>query len=1044
MTKMRAYVALAEEEIAERKTQCLKLQDELESSRRLMESLEQQLREAKATVKRQQELKRVSQFKMDKIKSGGTIQLSIGVIGDSSAEVGKGTEREVCQRKGCCRLERLYLCDGGYEEVQTECYALRLRHNVVLQNTAGAQGVYSVLLSNCGPCPSPTSSDRYCPTIVADPAQTMCDFWRSWTDMEQTYKKRERRTALKRRTRCKTAVHEAFGANCIPEESTLFQAVCGFFEGSQKGYEDENKLFVKDYVQRLDNKESERKTIRATKFGRKELLTQMVSFMYSGDVAKQMEDNFIRRKRFSTVKLARVSDMNSSFNPSALGAIASCEGGKFKGEVGLLCGETTLRRCMDQVLQLAQQLGFYSLPLQHAGTVWCWGEERGALTTAIHRYVKRIYVDACCDGVTKDSPWQVPLTGDAARTSQRGTIVTVLGPKLADRRLVKQEQTGKTMCQSSEMYTPAVAGFLDETQLMPWFHLMVAEFMKIEEQQFCVVNNKKYTVYLHISVIADLSFLHKYSERGGGSHSSKCFCIMCGALRNFKHLGYPGGCRDCRARGIVYGEDGIQICPHYDACTDEFLAWQQERYSELCKLVPEFPLSSLPAWEDVAQLREECLKRCVGPLSGWRGKIAKVSGKGKMTGSELSDWIMRATRDDATLSNSELTGVMFCPIGIVQASLTTRNVRFARNAPANTLRCKLRNILQLEQEYTRMTLHMKDDRFSASHPSAKSIKVDRLILCLLHLPMRTHEKVLSLLLQHACHGRMPKKSAPILDEMVAIIRRLARLKETWTYKYNKASTSVEKVKLHWDQSKRIFKTHNMSDIRTLVQLAIPPGEQANWIQFLEQYINFIDLLTQSRDYTDADISLLQVYQDETYRLLKAYCGGTDAITNYFHYLGVGHVLWMCRRYGNIYRYRNEGAEAYNKNLSKRCNMFNSSGNRGNVKGRGNVLPFEVLGKWMARYAMWQLDFANDLFIDKVGTLGATEICYDVNTEIWDYKPENEVDVDDDPYSSEDTHNDDDDSDSELEACISDDDLDVVFIDHSTYGYGMRQQPVCIH
>jgi hypothetical protein len=45
---------------------------------------------------------------------------------------------------------------------------------------------------------------------------------------------------------------------------------------------------------------------------------------------------------------------------------------------------------------------------------------------------------------------------------------------------------------------------------------------------------------------------------------------------------------------------------------------------------------------------------------------------------------MRATRDDATLSNSELTGVMFCPIGVVQASLTTRKVRFARNADAHT------------------------------------------------------------------------------------------------------------------------------------------------------------------------------------------------------------------------------------------------------------------------------------------------------------------------------------------------------------------------
>ena len=206
LTKMRAYVALAEEEIAERKTQCQKLQDELDSSRRLMDSLQQKLQEAEATVNRQQYVERVSQFKMEKIESGGTIQLSMA-IGNSSVGVGGGMDSQLCQRKGCCRLERLYLCDGGYEEVQTECYAVLLRPNVVMQKTSEAQGLYNVLLSNCGPCPSPERLDRMWPKIVADPALTMCDLWRGWTDMEQTYKKRERRTAMKRRTRYKTSVH---------------------------------------------------------------------------------------------------------------------------------------------------------------------------------------------------------------------------------------------------------------------------------------------------------------------------------------------------------------------------------------------------------------------------------------------------------------------------------------------------------------------------------------------------------------------------------------------------------------------------------------------------------------------------------------------------------------------------------------------------------------------------------------------------------------------------------------------------------------------
>ena len=175
------------------------------------------------------------------------------------------------------------------------------------------------------------------------------------------YKRRERRTAKKRKTRVKTAVKEAFGNSAIPEDSSLFQAVCGFIEGSQDGKEDD-KWYVADYIQRLDKTEHGGKATRATKTSRKELLSQMVTYMYDGEVVKQLERNVIRKKRFSTVKLARVSDMNSTFNPSALGAIASCEGGKKKGEMGLLCAESTLRRCVDQVLLLAD-FRFSDFPL---------------------------------------------------------------------------------------------------------------------------------------------------------------------------------------------------------------------------------------------------------------------------------------------------------------------------------------------------------------------------------------------------------------------------------------------------------------------------------------------------------------------------------------------------------------------------------------------------------------------------------------------------------------------------------------------------------
>ncbi len=78
---------------------------------------------------------------------------------------------------------------------------------------------------------------------------------------------------------------------------------------------------------------------------------------------------------------------------------------------------------------------------------------------------------------------------------------------------------------------------------------------------------------------------------------------------------------------------------------------------------------------------------------------------------------------------------------------------------------------------------------------------------------------------------------------------------------------MEKVKSHWDQSKHIFRESNMVDLTTLVRLAIvDANEQANWVRFLEQYNKFIALLTVSRDYTDADLVLLEKYQ-----ITRTYC-----------------------------------------------------------------------------------------------------------------------------------------------------------------------------
>ena len=851
---------------------------------------------------------------------------------------------------------------------------------------------------------------------------------RNYEEREQVEKAKQRKQK-RRDTYTRQALVIAFGTTDIDESSDLFHAALGFMKGSQlkdqdgRGHLNDNEGDVLAEPER-----------RCTDKGRKALLLQMVKHMYDGLIVRDIEQAYFETKRFSIVTLARVSDMNSTFTASAVGCIAQLEGGKRKGEIGLLCGESTLRRTMDLVHDQAVQLGFSVMPEGGKGRVWCWGDETGLLTKAINMYVKVIYHDTFCENITQKNPWIVPLTGDLARTSQRGTVVAVMGPKQSDIRLINQVRTGKTMCQSSGLYTPAVAGYATEAELMQYFHLMVRAFEQIEAQGYCVVNGYHWKVFIKVAVVADLSFLHKYVQRGGSSHSATCFCMLCGAFRNFRHQGYGGGCLKCRLKGCVYGPDGVQDCLHYDACTPEFLTWQGERYAELCELVPGIPLTALPAWTTVEELRHECIIRCVGKHASELDAISRKSGKGSFSGQDLTSWIFDYCRGGCTLSNDLDTGVMHCDFAIVRKCLLERKKAVRGNCDEHARRLEMQKILQLEEEYSKMTLCMRDQRFRSDHSSAQGVPVDRLIICILHCPMRTHEKVLSLLMQQACFNKTPKNSRPILDKIVVILRRVGKLPDTWTYKMDDTNKShIAKIKMHFDQSKYIFTEEHLNELKDIIRLAIPLDRKLHppldnrggWIMFMEQYVQCTSLMTVTREYTEADLLQLEKNCDETYRLLISHCGGLAAVTNYFHYIGSGHVVWMCRNFGNIWRYRNEGVEAFNKTLSKRCNMFNSAGNKGRVakvEGGVQVQPFEVLGKWMARYVMWQLEFANNLFIGKGGVLGPTEICWDSTAACFianDVIETIEIEDDGEEYICV---SDDSDSDSDIDAPFTSEDL----------------------
>ena len=306
---------------------------------------------------------------------------------------------------------------------------------------------------------------------------------------------------------------------------------------------------------------------------------------------------------------------------------------------------------------------------------------------------------------------------------------------------------------------------------------------------------------------------------------------------------------------------------------------------------------------------------------------------------------------------------------------------------------QLRNILverlKVEEEYERLVMYARDTRFDIADTPTKH-ELGRVIMDMLHCPMRMNEKVL-FMLYFAAMNRLPKKAdwQPVLNSITEIIRRIGDLPALWTHGITTKKSKTGAVLKHkldvfqfdYDSSKQIFNYDNTTALYEVIDLALGPTttsdpatredvlNQSNldWRNFMISYLNCLEYLTLHRDYKEGDIDELDRRCKKMYMLLVTKIGGLEGVTNYFHYVGSGHVVWMCRRWGNLWRYRNEGVEAFNRIVSLRHNKHNGNGGRKRTRDGAptELCPeFWSLGQWLGRWSMWQLGYGDDMDPDR--------------------------------------------------------------------------------
>ena len=134
--------------------------------------------------------------------------------------------------------------------------------------------------------------------------------------------------------------------------------------------------------------------------------------------------------------------------------------------------------------------------------------------------------------------------------------------------------------------------------------------------------------------------------------------------------------------------------------------------------------------------------------------------------------------DGCDLSCNLHTGVRIASIAVVSEDLRLRNVRHESMTDSEKRRL-LETLLREEEELMRLQMYLRDERFTQAlenYPDYQN-KLNKTLLDVLHMPMRTNENVLTLLYEEVMQGAHKAQASSVLNELTPIIRRLGELGE---------------------------------------------------------------------------------------------------------------------------------------------------------------------------------------------------------------------------------------------------------------------------
>jgi hypothetical protein len=236
------------------------------------------------------------------------------------------------------------------------------------------------------------------------------------------------------------------------------------------------------------------------------------------------------------------------------------------------------------------------------------------------------------------------------------------------------------------------------------------------------------------------------------------------------------------------------------------------------------------------------------------------------------------------------------------------------------------------------------------------ISIRQGVPCILHLENRCGEKFLEMLLFEGYDvlptDTMKNKFLKDFEEVVnTSVLGSANCRANWRLAVGKDKDNRQCIKDQTLPNTHVRKFLAKFDL--LAALCIEDlTRQADWEATILLWNGVMQSARRRDDFDDDDIEEFQTHADDWFEKWIQLVG-RDGLTNYTHIVGAGHLSFYMTEWGNLYRYSQQGWEAYNSLIKS---VYYRRTQRGGHAGKKDALSSWVvpLARWLQRFflSLW--------------------------------------------------------------------------------------------